>query len=570
MVERGFLDGIDGPEAAAARALAQLLRDASDRLQAGAPAEEILWDLWAGTSWPQRLRRSVDVGGGAARRAHRDLDSLCALFETAARAEERTDHLGVREFLDSLLAQQIPADTLAERGVRGSAVRLLTAHRSKGLEWDLVVVAHVQQESWPDLRRRSTLLRSDRIDSHAGHAELVEPLTPRELLKEERRLFYVACTRARSRLVVTAVASADDEGEQPSRFLAELQVSAVHVDGRPPRPLSLPGLVADLRHTVTDPASPEPLRAAAALRLARLAEERVGERALVPQADPGSWWGTRAASRAERPVRDPERPVPVSASLLDAVATCPTHWFLRAEAGGVAVAHQSANLGQIVHALAERVASGDLPPDLDALMTEVDGVWERLSFRTPWSRKREHDRVQAALARFLAWHASNPREVVALEAGFSAEVELDSGERVRLDGYADRLEIDAGGEVVVVDLKTSRTAPTGPAVAGDRQLGLYQYAVEAGAFASQTPARTAGGAELVQLGLTDGGDTAKVQAQDAQHDGDPRRDVLRLEMERAATYLREESFPAVAGQHCRECAFVSLCPVKGAGSVTVQ
>ena len=50
------------------------------------------------------------------------------------------------------MAQQIPADTLAERGVRGSAVRLLTAHRSKGLEWDLVVVAHVQQEGWPDLR----------------------------------------------------------------------------------------------------------------------------------------------------------------------------------------------------------------------------------------------------------------------------------------------------------------------------------------------------------------------------------------------------------------------------------
>ena len=570
VVARGFLDGLEGAEAAGARALARLLRGASDRLEAGAPAEEILWDLWAGTSWPQRLRRSVDLGGGAARRAHRDLDSLCALFETAARAEERTDRLGVREFLDSLLAQQIPADTLAERGVRGSAVRLLTAHRSKGLEWDLVVVAHVQQESWPDLRRRSTLLRSDRIDSHAGRAELVEPLTPRELLKEERRLFYVASTRARARLVVTAVASTDDEGEQPSRFLDELGVSAVHVDGRPPRPLSLAGVVADLRRTVSDPESPEPLRAAAARRLARLSRERVGDRLLVPQADPASWWGTRAASRAPLPVRDPERPVPVSASLLDAVATCPTHWFLRAEAGGLAVAHQSANLGQIVHALAQRVAAGELPPDLDALMVEVDAVWDRLSFRTPWSRQREHDRLRAALARFLAWHAANPRELVGLEQGFRAEVELDSGERVRLDGYADRLEIDAGGDVVVVDLKTARNAPSGPAVAGNRQLALYQYAVEQGAFDAVTPSVTAGGAELVQLGLLDGGETAKVQAQDAQHDGDPVREALRGEMGQAAGYLRSESFPAVAGPHCRECAFVSLCPVRGAGSVTVQ
>ncbi len=570
VVEEGFLDGLTGVEAERARSLAGLLRAAARRLAESAPAEEVLWDLWAGTSWPQRLRRSVDIGGGAARRAHRDLDALCALFETAARAEERTDHLGVRPFLDSLLAQQIPADTLADRGVRGSAVRLLTAHRSKGLEWELVVVAHVQQESWPDLRRRSTLLRSDRIDSHQGRGELVEPVTPRELLKEERRLFYVACTRARRRLVVTAVRSADDDGEQPSRFLDELGVAPTHVDGRPPRPLSLPGLVADLRRTLTDPESPEPIRTAAALRLARLARETAGDRVLVPQADPGSWWGTRAVSRAQRPVRDPERPVPVSASMLDAVATCPTHWFLRAEAGGVAVAHQSANLGQIVHALAQRVADGDLPPDLDALMAEVDGVWDRLSFRTPWSKGREHDRVQAALGRFLAWHAANPRELVDVERRFSAEIELDGGERVQLAGYADRLEVDADGDIVVVDLKTSRNAPSGPAVAGDRQLGLYQYAVEQGAFADDAGEPRSGGAELVQLGLLDGGDTAKVQAQDPQHDGDPRRTALRGEMARAAAYLREENFPAVAGQHCRECAFVSLCPVKGAGSVTIQ
>ncbi|HEX6151868.1 ATP-dependent DNA helicase [Nocardioides sp.] len=569
VVERGFLDGVDGSEAAAARALSDLLRRGSDRLAEGAPAEEVLWDLWSGTSWPQRLRRSVGLGGAAARRAHRDLDSLCALFETAARAEERTDHLGVREFLDSLLAQQIPADTLAERGVRGSAVRLLTAHRSKGLEWQLVVVAHVQQESWPDLRRRSTLLRSDRIDSHRGRGELVEPVTPRELLKEERRLFYVACTRARRRLVVTAVASSDDEGEQPSRFLDELEVAPLHVDGRPARPLSLAGLVAELRRTVADPDSPEPLRAAAARRLARLAREAVGERSLVPQADPASWWGTRAPSRADRPVRDPDLPVPVSASLLAEVATCPTHWFLQAEAGGVEVAHQSANLGQIVHALAQRVAAGDLPADLDTLMTEVDAVWDRLSFRTPWSKKREHERLRAALARFLAWHAANPRTLVGLEEQFSAEIQLDSGQRVRLSGYADRLEVDVEGNLVVVDLKTARTAPSGPAVAGDRQLGLYQYAVTEGAFVETTGTTRTGGAELVQLGLTDGGDSAKVQAQDVQHDGDPRREALRVEMERAAAYLRTESFPAVAGPHCRECAFVSLCPVKGAGSVTV-
>jgi superfamily I DNA/RNA helicase len=47
--------------------------------------------------------------------------------------------------------------------VRGEAVRLLTAHRAKGLEWEVVVVAHVQEGAWPDLRRRTSLLRADEV-----------------------------------------------------------------------------------------------------------------------------------------------------------------------------------------------------------------------------------------------------------------------------------------------------------------------------------------------------------------------------------------------------------------------
>jgi superfamily I DNA/RNA helicase/RecB family exonuclease len=577
VVRDGFLDGPGGPEAAAARALHTLLRSTSDALAEDGTAEEALWRLWSGTDWPGRLLRAVEAGGGAARRAHRDLDSVVALFDVAAREAEKRDTAavtgpsGVRDFLSRLEAQQIPADTLAEQGVRGAAVRLLTAHRSKGLEWDLVVVAHVQQDTWPDLRRRSTMLQADRI----GRGELVPPPTPRELLQEERRLFYVACTRARSRLVVTAVASAEDDGEQPSRFLAELGVTVEHIDGRPPRPLSLAGLVSELRRTVADPATGEALRSAAARRLARLATETVGrgpgERALVPQADPASWWGTRAASRSVEPVRDPDRPVPVSASMLEHVLACPTQWFLMTEAGGSGPAHQSANIGQLVHALAQRVAVGEAPPDLDALMDHVDEVWGRLHFRTPWSAEREHDRIEVALSRFLTWHAADPRSLVGTEQRFETVVPLDSGEQVTLFGYADRLEIDAEGRVVVVDLKTAKSAPTGPAVQRHVQLGLYQYAVDHGAADTlvegvATPLRSAG-AELVQLGLPDG-DDAVVQHQRAYAEDGPERSLLREQLDRAAALVRAERFPAVAGDHCRDCDFRSICPIQGAGSVT--
>ncbi|HEY0889883.1 MAG TPA: ATP-dependent helicase, partial [Nocardioides sp.] len=246
LVDPTFLAGVDtadpgGP--ARARAVVELLHRVGELAESGARPEDLLWELWSATSWPSRLQRAVELGGAAARRAHRDLDAVLALFDNAARIDAKRDRAGARTFLDLLSAQQIPGDTLAERGARGAAVRLLTAHRSKGLEWRLVVVAHVQAEAWPDLRRRSSLLQPDRI----GERGLVPPLTARELLAEERRLFYVACTRARERLVVTAVHSDDDEGEQPSRFLEELGVPVEHVVGRPRRPLSLGGLVAELR-----------------------------------------------------------------------------------------------------------------------------------------------------------------------------------------------------------------------------------------------------------------------------------------------------------------------------------
>ena len=117
---------------------------------------------------------------------------------------------------------------MREAELRGAAVRVLTAHRAKGLEWDLVVVAGVQEGAWPDVRRRGSLLEPDRL-SPPGVSELPPTATR---IAEERRLFYVACTRARRRLVVTAVAGTEGEGDEPSRFLTELGVP-VRIRTRP-------------------------------------------------------------------------------------------------------------------------------------------------------------------------------------------------------------------------------------------------------------------------------------------------------------------------------------------------
>lgn len=548
-----------------ASALAGLLSEAAEQVREGAAVEQVLWRLWSQTSWPARLRAATQRGGTGARLAHRDLDAILALFEAAERAESQRGHLGVEAFLEELEGQQIPADTLAERGVRGDAVRLLTAHRSKGLEWDLVIVAGVQEDTFPDVRRRISLLHADEI----GHRAVQSPPTRREQIAEERRLFYVACTRARRALVVTAVASSDDDGPQPSRFLEELGVPVETITGRPPHPLSLTGLVAELRRTVQDDHASAALRQAAAWRLARLAEVEVGGRRVVPGADPDQWWGNRRLSEAAQPLRPTDEPLPVSASMLTAVTECPTRWFLEREAEGRQPSSQAQGFGNVAHAIADRISRGDLSADvtrLDEVMAQVDEVWSQLPFRTPWSQSREREALQAALRRFLSWHLrAQARPVVATEQPFTVTCRLPDESVVVLRGTADRLELDNEGRLVVVDLKTGKY----PAekIAEHPQLGLYQLAVAEGGFAEVAgEGREPGGAELWQLRQESRG-LLKIQSQPPpQADEEGWLPVQRLLAE-ATGILRSERLSARPGKQCERCPFDAFCPATSGGTV---
>jgi superfamily I DNA/RNA helicase/RecB family exonuclease len=567
VLEPGMLQDLPGRPASKAHALAMLITRAGRELRAGRTAEEVLWTLWEGTSWKWHLRSAVDRGGAAARLAHRDLDAVCALFEVAARTEEKQGHTSVAAFLAELSAQQIPGDTLAERGVRGESVRLLTAHRSKGLEWRLVVVAGVQEGSWPNLQQRGSLLEADRIGPHGA----VPQVTRTELLAEERRLFYVACTRARERLVVTAVASAEDEGDQPSRFLSELGVPMSQPQGRPARPLSLAGLVAELRRTASDPDQTEAMRRAAASRLAVLAAAEKDGEPLVPQADPGTWWGMRSRSVAPQPLRPADAPLSLSASALDGLLSCPVRWFLDREAAGGSAQSSSQGFGLVVHALADRVGKGEIS-DVDDLIGHVDRIWDSLLFDTPWARDRQRGQVHDVIRRFVNWHnRPGARTFLASEQAIEAEVRLPDGETVALRGFADRLELTADGAVVVVDFKTSKRKPTEDEVVEHPQLGLYQLAVDHGAVAGIAgPGARSGGAELVMLRLGEqsgAGEMPKVASQAPQEPDAEGRRLVELQLMTAAEVVRSERLAARENRYCGYCEFTNLCPVKGSGTV---
>ncbi len=564
----------DPAYARGARHLGELLRTTRDLLAAGGTAEEALWTLWDGTpTWSQRLERTARRGGAAARNADRDLDAVVALFETAARAEARTGGRGALNFLEELDAQDIAADTLTRRTVRPDAVRLMTAHRSKGLEWRLVVVAGVQEGLWPDLRRRGSLLEADRI----GRDGLAEPLPPGALLTEERRLFYVAATRARDRLVVTAVKAASDDGDQPSRFLTELGVQPRDVTGRPRRPLSVAALVAELRATTVDPQATPALREAAAQRLAKLAALRDDDgQPLVPAAHPDQWWGLYEPTHSAVPLRDRDRPVTLSGSALDQLAnTCALQWFLGREVKADTPATAAQGFGNVVHVLADEVASGRTPADLSVLMERLDSVWDALAFDAPWKSRQEKDNARAALERFLRWHvmerATLGRETVATEHGF--DVTLEAGEyAVRIRGSMDRVERDAEGRAYVVDFKTGKQKPTGPEVARHPQLAVYQLAVREGAVDAVFEGRRPepGGAELVHLRLgapqKEGGDALPAVQAQGPVDGEWVGELLAT----AAGRVLEERFTPTTGQHCTHCTFRNSCSALPEGQHVVE
>ncbi|WP_037912974.1 ATP-dependent helicase [Actinacidiphila yeochonensis] len=562
----------DPAYARGARRVGTLLRAARAVLAGGGTAEDALWKLWDGTTWPGRLERAALRGGPAGRNADRDLDAVCALFETAARAEERTGGRGALNLIEELSGFDVVADTLGGAVVRPEAVRLTTAHRAKGQEWRLVAVTGVQDGVWPDLRRRGSLLEADRI----GRDGLAPPLSQGALLTEERRLFYVAATRARDRLLVTAVKSAADDGEQPSRFLAELGVQPQHVPHRPRRPLAVPALVAELRATTVDPEASPALREAAAARLAALAALHDEGHPLVPTAHPGRWWGLYEPTRSEVPVRDRDRPVVLSGSALDQLAnTCALQWFLGREVRAEPPATAAQGFGNVVHVLADEVASGRAPADLDVLMARLDTVWDGLAFDAPWKSRQEKENARAALERFLRWHVlERGREPVAGEHAFDVTLEA-GGATVRVRGSLDRVETDAEGHAYVVDFKTGRSKPTAQEVAHHPQLAVYQLAVREGAvdelFGGTRP--HPGGAELVQLRVgasrREGGEALPAVQRQEPLAGEAGEWAGELLAEAAGRVL-DERFTPSAGHHCAHCAFRSACSARAEGRQVVE
>lgn len=515
-----------GIEGSAARRLARMLAAGKEAAaKPGANAESVLWALWNATGLASRWSEAALEGGNAGARADRDLDAMMALFHTAERFVDQLPGSGPEQFLEYLLNQELPMDTLAARAQLEECVELLTPASAAGREWPVVIVAGLQEGVWPNTRLRGELLGStlfaDAVDHGVEYALSRDPLSKlRDIRYDELRSFSTAVSRAREVLICTAVSSED---EQPSAFLdyvsplppGEFSREYTPVD----RPMTLRALVAELRQyaqLADGPAAAPELADGAARVLARLANAQPP----VPGAHPDTWWGLAPLS-SEAAIVPPGGTVGVSPSKVETVHKSPLDWFVQA-AGGEAATDFARSLGTLVHSIAQELpeASGE------EYVSELVRRWPALGMKDNWEGKLDFQRAELMvrkLAQYVLLMRSEGRSLVAVEEDFEvalsdvpapdADIEGD-GVGIRhavLRGQVDRLEIDAEGRLVIVDLKTGKRQPGKADVARHPQLGAYQAAVLAGAFrdaaaggrdASDVPPASAapGGAVLAQLG----------------------------------------------------------------------
>jgi ATP-dependent DNA helicase Rep len=197
----GALAEIAARQASALVAFADLIAQLGAAARQMNPAD-LVEELIRRTRYADHLDEQTKDPAARARRRE-NLDELVGWF----RAMQRNGG-GAQD-----LANQLALLTHADRDEPGDAVRLMTLHSAKGLEFRFVYLIGVEEGTLP-------------------HAAVIEE----GRVEEERRLFYVGMTRAKERLCLSYAARSRRYGEvqhnEPSRFLAELPQSDLHWDGR--------------------------------------------------------------------------------------------------------------------------------------------------------------------------------------------------------------------------------------------------------------------------------------------------------------------------------------------------
>ena len=373
------------------------------------------------------------------------------------------------------------------------AVQLMTVHGAKGLEFSHVWLLRVTSNSFPTSFRESLFEFPAALRSSIAVGDSKEVNE-----QEERRLFYVAITRARDRLTICARRGRGKDAT-PAGFVRPLLMS----------------------------------RNLSSCLQSRTAREQGESRRVFEAVGIGAWMLLPAAFEPEK--------MALSANAVESYSTCPLKFKLERDwmvPGGAAAALQ---YGSALHTVLKHYYDPSCAVALESVEDVIAAFineFNKAVVDDPVQRKLYEDQGAAQLRALLASQPRQSMEVIATEAAFQFAM---GGLQVR--GRIDRIDRLAGNCVRVVDYKTGATKTQKFA---DESLQLSIYAMGA-AQMGYVPQ------ELAFLNLN-GPEQVVTARSGAQLERARRR------IEEAAEGIAAHQFQAKPGPHCRWCDYERLCP----------
>ncbi len=249
------------------------------RAKKDAPADEAFWVVWDRSSYCSALVEKAKANLDDP--AHRDLDALVAFSRALGRYVERRRGQGtLGDYIKSMERADFGSDPWLPPERAGGGVSVVSFHGAKGKEWAVVAVAGVVDGAIPKGRRATGLFDSYFLDETDAVARA------RKNEMEDRRVFYIATTRATTRCIVTTSPGPTRRGE-PSRFIGELTGSIPDIEApEESAPLTFSEAAARYRRTLANVDASPAERIAALAGVKKVCELDPG----CSTAQPAEWW----------------------------------------------------------------------------------------------------------------------------------------------------------------------------------------------------------------------------------------------------------------------------------------
>jgi ATP-dependent DNA helicase UvrD/PcrA len=425
-----------------------------------------------------------------------------------------------------------------EQGEGRDAVQLMTVHAAKGLEFPVVFIIGVASMRFPSRDQKQVIEFPDALRKGP-------PAPPGIHLQEERRLFYVALTRARERLYVSSLVR---PGRKPSVFVQDMLSDRV-AEARDIERIKIEA-VDNPKHS---PPEPQPQRAL----LSETASKPGGQRRLFPAEEPAADLHPNLAEWASMPVgsvESPGKPLALSATAIETYKSCPLRFkfqhLLKIQTQPQAVVTFGATMHEAVRYYFKLRQEG--PPRFGLIEEFFRRAWKDTGFEDDYHSEEAKRRGLEQLRAFVDRQNALPAPAgLETERGFSFGVD-----GIRLMGRIDQIQAlgpesaknatSAAAEVELIDYKTGRPKTQKDA---DTSFQLSVYAFAAERALRLRPARLT----FYNLSTNEAVSTARTD-EDLEH--------VAEEIRQVAKAIREERYEPTPGFVCKRCEFASVCPTQ--------